>query len=81
VGEFQRLARPIGYRCIAQEVPAAIERLLAAYVAGRNEHESLRAYFARFSDEELRTQFAGAAATIILRDSPAGVIPEGVRGC
>ncbi|MGH9707863.1 MAG: nitrite/sulfite reductase [Candidatus Acidiferrales bacterium] len=81
VGEFQRLARPIGYRCIAREVPAAIERLLSAYLAGRNEQESLRAYFARFSDEELRAQFAGAAAPAVLRDSPAGVIPEGVRGC
>ncbi len=81
VGEFQRLARPIGYRCIAQEVPAAIERLLAAYVAGRNEQESLRAYFARFSDEELRAQFSGAATPVALRDSPAGVVPEGMRGC
>ena len=76
VGEHQRLARPVGYRCAAREVPDAIARLLNAYVAGRNRSETLRAYFARFSDEELRAQLAGAPLTAVARDPAPGRVPE-----
>lgn len=61
VGEYQRIARPVGYRCAADEVPGAIARLLTAYLTQRRHGENLRAYFARFSDEELRAQLVGAA--------------------
>jgi sulfite reductase (ferredoxin) len=71
LGEFQRIARPVGYRCPATEVPDAIARLLKNYVDTREPGENLRAYFARFSDEELRAQLTGAV--------PAGV-GEAVAG-
>jgi hypothetical protein len=53
VGALQSIARPVGYRCSAQEVPEAIERLLRRYRATRESGENLRRYFARHSDEEL----------------------------
>ncbi|MGH9687682.1 MAG: nitrite/sulfite reductase [Candidatus Acidiferrales bacterium] len=78
VGEYQRLARPVGYRCFATEVPDAIARLLKTYVGSRDPGENLRAYFARFSDEELRAQLAGIPVTAVLRDSAPGPVPEAV---
>jgi len=78
VGEFQRLARPIGYRCVASEVPAAIERLLRAYLDERRDGEHLRAYFARFSDHDLRAQLAGEILAPVLRDPSPGPVPHGV---
>ncbi|HUO33657.1 MAG TPA: nitrite/sulfite reductase [Candidatus Acidoferrum sp.] len=78
VGEFQRLARPIGYRCVASEVPAAIERLLRAYLDERRDGENLRAYFARFSDHDLRAQLAGEILAPVLRDPSPGPVPHGV---
>ncbi len=80
LGEHQRIARPIGYRCPAPEVPDAIERLLRSYLAARNTGENLRSYFARFSDEELRAQLAGFRAEAAERDLPAGPIPDPVAG-
>ncbi|MGH9740538.1 MAG: nitrite reductase, partial [Candidatus Acidiferrales bacterium] len=78
VGEYQRLSRPVGYRCFATEVPDAIARLLNAYVAAREPQENLRAYFARFSDEELRAQLAGTQVTAVVRDPAPGPVPEAV---
>jgi sulfite reductase (ferredoxin) len=78
VGACQRIARPIGYRCPATQVPAAIERLLKTYVAQRRENENLRAYFARFSDDELRTQLAGAVTSPVARDPSPGPVPQAV---
>jgi len=56
VGEFAGLARPLGYRCPATEVPDAVERLLRSYLEGRSEGENLRGYFSRHSNEELKGQ-------------------------
>jgi sulfite reductase (ferredoxin) len=78
VGENQRIARPIGFRCTSGEVPAAIERLLRAYLANRIENENLRAYFSRFPDDALRTQLAGFATEPVLRDVSPGPVPHGV---
>lgn len=78
VGEFQRLARPIGYRCVASEVPAALERLLRTYLDERRDSENLRAYFSRFSDHDLRAQLAGEVLAPVLRDPPPGPVPHGV---
>ncbi|HYL67823.1 MAG TPA: nitrite/sulfite reductase [Candidatus Limnocylindria bacterium] len=78
VGEFQRIARPIGFRCTAGEVPAAIERLLRAYLANRSANENLRAYFSRFSDDALRAQLAGYAIEAVVRDPSPGPVPHGV---
>jgi len=59
VGKYARTARPLGYRAAAEDVPAAIERMLRAYLAARTEGEDLRAYFARTDDDSLRAQLAG----------------------
>jgi sulfite reductase (ferredoxin) len=80
VGQHQQIARQVGFRCSAREVPNAIERLLRNYLAGRDADENLRAYFARFSDPELRAQLAGHAAEAVSRDLPAGPVPHGVSG-
>jgi len=73
VGLHQQTARPIGYRCLATEVPDALERLLGGYLQVRKPGENLRAYFARTSDEELREQLAGAVLESVPRDpAPVG---------
>ncbi len=61
VGEFARIARPLGYRCLATQVPDAIERLLRSYLSNRTAEENLRAYFSRHSDNELRGQLSGVS--------------------
>jgi sulfite reductase (ferredoxin) len=78
VGKFQNIARPVGYRCPAAEVPAAIERLLRSYMSNRCENENLRAYFSRFSDEELREQLAGGEIALATRDASPGAVPQAV---
>jgi sulfite reductase (ferredoxin) len=78
VGYHQQIARPVGYRCPASEVPDAIARLLRCYIARRFENENLRAYFSRFSNDELRAQLAGYDAPRVARDTAnqEGQIPE-----
>jgi len=77
VGEHQRIARPVGFRCSAQDVPEAIARLLGNYLASRDAGENLRTYFSRFSDSELRHQLAGYAAAAVTRDVSPGPVPRG----
>ena len=80
VGSHQAFARPVGYRCTATEVPDAIERLLRAYLDGRNPGENLRQFFARNSDEGLRTFLAGSRGDAVTRDPSPGRVPHGVEG-
>jgi len=54
VGRYQKVSRSINYRCLSEEVPAAIERLLRGYMGERENGEDLQAWFARKSDEDLR---------------------------
>jgi len=61
VGEFAKIGRPLGYRCLATHVPDAVERLLRSYLGNRTAEENLRAYFSRHSDDELRSQLSGAS--------------------
>ncbi|MCU1318689.1 MAG: nitrite and sulphite reductase 4Fe-4S region [Edaphobacter sp.] len=70
VGKYARTARPLGYRAAADEVPAAIERLLRAYLADRQPEEDLRAYFARTDDDSLRAQLNGTFIDPVERDAP-----------
>jgi sulfite reductase (ferredoxin) len=72
LGEYQRIARPIGFRCEAREVPEAIERLLRSYLSQRHDNENLRSYFSRFSDDDLRAQLAGYAIDAVSRDPSPG---------
>jgi len=70
VGKYARVARPLGYRAAAEDVPGAIERLLRGYLADRRPEEDLRAYFARTDDDRLRAQLAGAVVDPVERDAP-----------
>lgn len=80
VGKFQSIARPIGYRCAAAEVPDAIERLLNTYTVLRNDGENLRQFFARHSNDELRSFLAGTPlAEVVARDIPVAAPPHGLE--
>ena len=70
VGQHAATGRPVGYRIPATEVPAAIERLLKTYQSDRHEGENLRAYFARYSNDQLRAQLAGELVGAVARDTP-----------
>jgi len=80
LGLHQSLARPVGYRCLASEVPDAIERLLRRYLERQLPGENLRQFFARHSDDELRTFLAGEAVEAVVRDIPTGLVPHGIEG-
>jgi sulfite reductase (ferredoxin) len=80
VGEFASIARPVGYRCAAGDVPNAIERLLRAYQATREPGENLRRFFARHSNEQIREFLAGAPSFAEERDASPGPVPHGVEG-
>jgi len=78
VGEHAGIARPVGYRCPAPLIPEAIERLLCNYLGGRASQESLRSWFARHSNDELRAQLAGEILEPVERDVPAGRVPHAI---
>jgi len=80
LGLHQSIARPVGYRCAAVEVPEAIERVLRRYLAERHPGENLRRFFARHSDTELRTFLAGDFVEAVARDLPEGRVPSGLEG-
>jgi sulfite reductase (ferredoxin) len=80
VGLHQATARPVGYRCVATEVPDAIERLLRTYLQLRDPGENLRQFFARHREDELRQFLAGEVLEPVLRDVPAGRVPQGLEG-
>jgi sulfite reductase (ferredoxin) len=80
VGLHQSIARPIGYRCLATEVPEAIERLLRRYLIDRATSENLRQFFARHSDAELRAFLAGEVVEAVPRDLSPGRVPHGIEG-
>jgi sulfite reductase (ferredoxin) len=78
VGQHAAIARPVGFRCPAPLVPEAIERLLRHYLANRLPDENLRAWFGRYSNDELRAHLAGEVLDAVERDAPAGRVPHGV---
>ena len=80
VGLHQSIARPIGYRCLATEVPDAIERLLQHYLMAKGPAENLRQFFARHSDAELREFLAGELLSAVARDPSPGRVPHAVEG-
>ena len=80
LGLNQAIARPIGYRCLASEVPDAIERLLNRYLEERLPGENLRHFFARHGDAELRECLAGKFLATVARDPSPGRVPHAVEG-
>ena len=80
VGQFASIARPVGYRCAATDVPDAIERLLNQFNENRAPDENLRQFFARHSNEDIRSILAGGYTTSVERDTAAqGAVPMGVE--
>jgi len=80
VGLHQAIARPVGYRCPAPEVPDAIERLLRHYLLVREPGENVRQFFARHSSEEIRSFLAGVLVPAEARDLATLSTPHGVEG-
>src|SRR5258706_1148052 len=80
LGLNQAIARPVGFRCPATEVPEAIERLLRRYLADGMPGENLRRFFARHSDADLRGFLAGEFVEAVARDLPEGRVPSSVEG-
>ena len=78
MGEHAGIARPVGYRCPATLVPESIERLLREYLGSRNSHETLRAWFRRHGNDELRAYLAGEPVPEEERDQPSGHVPHAV---
>ena len=79
VGQFASIARPVGYRCAATEVPDAIERLLLGFNELREPGENLRQFFGRHSNDELRELLAGGYSVSVERDLSPGAVPQGVE--
>src|SRR5205085_943705 len=80
LGAHASIARPVGYRCAATEVPEAIERLLRRFEERRAGRENLREFFARHSEDELRAFLAGQIVAAEERDPSPGRVPHGVEG-
>lgn len=71
VGKHAAIARPVGYRAPATEVPAALERLLSTYLHERVAGEDLRTYFSRHDADAIRARLAGESLVAVERDLPA----------
>ena len=80
VGQHHTIARPTGYRCLASDVPDAIERLLRSYLERRLPGENLRQFFGRFSDPQIREFLAGLPIVPVERDLPSGRPSHGIEG-
>jgi sulfite reductase (ferredoxin) len=80
LGQLASIARPIGYRCPASDVPAALERLLRAYLDLRRSDENLCQFFARHADGKLRNFLAGQEVEAVGRDVSPGRAPHGIEG-
>ncbi len=70
VGLNASIARPVGYRCTAADVPDAIERLLGQFELRRTPR----------ADDELRGFLAGGTVAAEARDPSPGRVPHGVEG-
>lgn len=80
VGREQAISRPVGYRCVASEVPDAIERLMSRYTERRLPGENLRQFFARHTNDDIRAFLAGTLVGGVERDQPTAPAPQGVEG-
>lgn len=80
LGANAGLARPVGYRCPASEIPDALERLLTRYLTERRGEENLQSFFRRSSNDELRALLAGEAVPAVEREIGHDRVPAGVAG-
>jgi sulfite reductase (ferredoxin) len=80
VGQLASIARPVGFRCAAGDVPDAIERLVLNYQENRTPGESFRSFLARRTNQDIRTVLAGETFVPVERDLPVGRTPASVEG-
>jgi sulfite reductase (ferredoxin) len=78
VGKHAAVARPVGYRVAAAQVPEAMERLLRTYLGTRRVGQTFREFCAAHTDEELRTFLAGTEVAAAARDGSPGPVPHGL---
>ncbi len=79
VGQIAAIARPLGYRCPAEDVPNAIARLLEYFHIEREQHEPLQRFLARQSTESLRSVLGGGPVEIAERDLATAATPHSVE--
>jgi sulfite reductase (ferredoxin) len=82
VGQFASIARPVGFRCAANEVPDAITRLLAHFHAHRHAAEPLQKFLARQTAEQLRAILSAQSphqSEFIPRDLPTDRVPHSIE--
>jgi sulfite reductase (ferredoxin) len=79
VGQFASIARPVGFRCPATEVPNAIMRLLDFFHLEREPNELLQKFLARQSTEALRSILAGGPTELAERDLATASTPHSVE--
>jgi sulfite reductase (ferredoxin) len=79
VGQIAAIARPVGYRCPATEVPDAITRLLEFFHLEREENESLQKFLARHSNESIRSVLAGGPTFVVERDLALATTPHSLE--
>jgi sulfite reductase (ferredoxin) len=79
VGQIAAIARPVGYRCPADEVPNAIARLLDFFHAEREPNEPLQKFLARHTTVALRSVLAAGPADFAERDLPVATVPHSVE--
>jgi sulfite reductase (ferredoxin) len=80
LGQVATIARPVGYRCAATDVPDAIERLMINFQENHFEHEPLRTFLARKTNDQIREILAGEIILPVERDLPAARTPQSVEG-
>jgi len=79
VGQFASIARPVGYRCRADEVPDAIARLLRTYYAERSMQQTLQHFLSTQSNDSLRQILAGGPAPYAQRDLATSPVPHSLE--
>jgi sulfite reductase (ferredoxin) len=79
LGARATVARPVGFRVPAREAPAAIERLLRAYLALRAPGATFHEFTTAYTDDELRVLLAGAPVSAVARDLPAAATPHSIE--
>ena len=79
LGARASVARPIGYRVPAREAPAAVERLLRAYLALRRPGATFHDFTTAHTDDELRALLAGGALSAVARDLPVAATPHNLE--
>jgi len=82
VGQFASIARPVGFRCAADEVPNAITRLLTNFHAHRHTGELLQNFLWRHSADALRSILSGQPVDkieIAIRDLSVDHVPHSIE--